>query len=384
MTFSASCGFSLASRCFRLMKRAWVIGVAIAAACPASAAAPERERPFLFGADVSALATHEAHGAVYRRHGAPGDALRILTDEGINCFRLRLFVAPNHEGVVTNDLAYTLALAKRVKAAGAALLLDLHYSDTWADPGKQFKPVAWAGLSFDELEAKTRDYTRATLERFIAEGVAPDYVQLGNEITNGFLWPDGRVEFKEAADKAAWVRLGRLLRAAHAGLADAFPRGARPASILQVENPGERERSLWFCREAIAARVPFDVIGMSYYPEWHGGIGELRGTLQAIAREFHRPVMVVETAYPWTKDEHWIGRPHLDWPLTPAGQARFMRDVLQVVRELPDGLGRGVFVWHPESILADDLTTWFGGSCAWFDRRGEVLPAAGFARASAP
>jgi len=363
--------------------RRWLT-VMFAAAASVAATARPAATPFLIGADVSALATCEAHGAVYRDGGVPGDALRILSARGLNCFRLRLFVAPNHEDMVTNDLAYTLALAKRVKATGAKLLLDLHYSDTWADPAKQFKPAAWAGLPFAELEAKVRDYTRETLARFAAGGVAPDYVQLGNEITNGFLWPDGRVEFQEAADTAAWGRLARLLHAAHEGLAEAFPAGARPASILQVENPGERDRALWFCREAVAARVPFDFIGVSYYPEWHGGLDDLRGTLTAMAREFGRPVMVVETAYPWTEDEHWAGRPHLDWPLTPVGQARFLRDVLQVVRELPDGLGCGVIYWHPESVRIDPAPAWLGGSCAWFDRQGEVLPAAAFGRAAAP
>jgi arabinogalactan endo-1,4-beta-galactosidase len=328
--------------------------------------------------------TFEAHGAVYRDAGERGDALKILAAHGINCFRLRLFVAPNHEDVVTNDLAYTLALAKRVKSTGASLLLDLHYSDTWADPAKQFKPAAWASLSLPDLEAKVRAYTRDTLARFVAEGVTPDYVQLGNEITNGFLWPEGHVDYAERDDHAAWTRLAGLLHSAHAGFADAFPAPARrPVTILQVENPGERERMLWFCREAIAAQVPFDEIGVSYYPEWHGSIDDLRGTLTAMAREFHKPILVVETAYPWTQDEHWLGRPHLDWPLTPAGQAAFLRDVVDVVRELPDGLGCGVVYWHPESVRTEGLHAWLGGSCAWFDRHGDVLPAASFGRRAA-
>lgn len=361
-----------------------LVAVGGALAAPSRASAPSAQRPFLSGADISALVTFEAHGAVYRDAGERGDALKILAAHGINCFRLRLFVAPNHEDVVTNDLAYTLALAKRVKSTGASLLLDLHYSDTWADPAKQFKPAAWASLSLSDLEAKVRAYTRDTLARFVAEGVTPDYVQLGNEITNGFLWPEGHVDYAERDDHAAWTRLAGLLHAAHAGFADAFSAPARrPVTILQVENPGERERMLWFCREAIAADVAFDEIGVSYYPEWHGGLDELRGTLTAMAREFHKLILVVETAYPWTQDEHWLGRPHLDWPLTPAGQAAFLRDVVDVVRELPDGLGCGVVYWHPESVRTEGLHAWLGGSCAWFDRDGEVLPAASFGQRAA-
>ncbi|WP_052300358.1 glycoside hydrolase family 53 protein [Opitutus terrae] len=339
---------------------------------------------FLIGADVSALSTLERHGAVYRDSAGPRDALQILAGEGFNCYRLRLFVAPDGKGIVTNDLAYTLALARRVKAAGATLMLDLHYSDTWADPGKQFKPAAWAALAFDDLEQQVRTYTREVLERFAREGLMPDYVQLGNEITNGMLWPEGRVEFAERTNRAGWEHLGRLLRAAHVGLAEASEGRPKPKSVLHIESPHQRERTLWFCREARAAKVPFDLIGMSYYPEWHGDLETLRGTLVALATEFHQPIIVAETAYPWTSDEHWTGRPNLNWPLTPEGQRQFLRAVLQVVRELPDGLGRGVLYWHPESVLTPGQRIWLGGSCALFDHEGNVLPAARFAVPNQP
>jgi arabinogalactan endo-1,4-beta-galactosidase len=332
---------------------------------------------FLHGADVSALATFEHHGAAYRRGGRRGDALEILRAEGIDCFRLRLFVAPDGRGVVTNDLAYTLALARRVKRSGARLILDLHYSDTWADPGKQFKPKAWSQLAFPALVTAVRDYTHEVMAAFVRAGVAPDYVQLGNEITNGLLWPDGRVEFGKREDTAAWGRLGQLLGAAHAGFAAAFPSGARPKIILQVESPHQLDRAVWFCRQATDAGVPFDWIGVSYYPEWHGGLDGLRTALTTLARDFHKPVLVVETAYPWKPDEHWTGKPNLTWPLSPRGQRDFLHDLVRVVREVPDGLGAGVCYWHPESVPAGNLQVWVGGSCALFDDRGNLLPAAG-------
>ena len=339
---------------------------------------------FLVGADVSALSTFETHGAIYQREGKKADALRILCGEGMNCFRLRLFVAPDHRDAVTNDLEYTLKLAKRVKATGAALLLDIHYSDTWADPAKQFKPAAWKDLPFEELKTQVRNYTCAVLKRFAAEGVKPDYLQLGNEITNGFLWPEGHVEFSQPENHGAWERLGGLLRASHDGMTDAYPEGARPVTILHIESPHQRERALWFCREAVAAGVSFDMIGMSYYPEWHGTVAQLGETLTDLAREFKKPIVVAETAYPWMPDEHWIGCPNMNWPLTPDGQKRFLREVLAVVRALPDGLGRGVIYWHPESVPVSGMPVWLGGSCALFDRKGGVLPAAGFARDAVP
>lgn len=339
-----------------------------------------KEIPFLLGADVSALPVFEQHGISYKRDGKAGDALALFRQAGMNCFRLRLFVNPNHEGVVTNDLDYTLALAKRVKASGAALMLDLHYSDTWADPGKQFKPAAWAQLPFDQLVRQVGDYTRDVLVRFAREGVTPEYIQIGNEITNGLLWPDGRVEFADGdGDPGPWERLARLLRA---GI-DAVPAGpGQPKVILQIENPGKRDKCLWFFRHAQRAGLRFDIIGVSYYPDWHGGIAGLRDTLDVLAAEFQRPVIVAEAAYPWKDDEQWTTRPNMDWPKTPEGQRRFLGEVIAAVRSVPGGLGRGVLYWHPEAVLTPGLSVWAGGSCALFDDQGEMLPGADFGRTS--
>jgi arabinogalactan endo-1,4-beta-galactosidase len=332
---------------------------------------------FAKGADISALAVMEKHGAVYRGEAGAADAIAILRQAGIDCFRLRLFVEPEFRGIVTNDLDYTLALARRVKASGARLMLDLHYSDTWADPAKQFKPAAWEKLRADQLVEAVRDYTRTTLARFFAEGLAPDYLQIGNEITNGMLWPEGRVEFREP-DAAAWARLGALLRAGFDGLdaAVAAAKAERPKTILHIESTGDVARTTWWLRYAQEAGLPFDIVGLSYYPEWHGGIASLGETLVAVATAFKKPVMVVETAYPWKQDSHWDGKKNLDWPLTPEGQKQFLSDVTRAVRKVPDALGAGVCWWHPESVEVDGLRAWLGGSCALFDDTGSLLPAA--------
>lgn len=336
---------------------------------------------FLIGGDVSALPVLEQHGAVYRQDGRRGDALVILRRTGMNCFRLRLFVSPNHEGIVANDLAYTLALARRVKATGAALILDLHYSDTWADPAKQFKPAAWASLPFDQLVAQVGAYTRSVLAQFAREGVTPDIVQIGNEITNGMLWPDGRVEFAHGEELAAWSRLVRLLRA---GIEAVGSGPGRPQVMLHVESTGNVPRTLAFFRHVQTAGLHFDLVGLSYYPEWHGGIADLKATLDAVAETVRKPIVVVETAYPWKPDEHWRGRPHLDWPLTPAGQREFLQAVVAAVRAVPGGLGRGVCYWYPESVVVPGVHSWLGGSCALFDDRGRLLPAAEFGLKSHP
>lgn len=346
-------------------------GFALLAAVTAAFAA----EPFYAGADLSALPIYEQRGAKFSEDGRTEDALQLLRSAGMNGVRLRLFVDPKPEGIVDNSLDYTVALARRVKAAGAAFMLDLHYSDTWADPQKQFKPAAWEQLSFDDLVARVGAYTRAVLARFEREGLRPEFVQIGNEITNGTLWPDGRVSFGAPAeeDAAAWTRLARLLRA---GI-DAVPRGeGQPRIILHIESGGDLAKSLWWFRHARAAGLDYDILGLSYYPDWHGGLANYRRTLAALADEFQKPIMVVEAGYPWRSAKKWTEKQNMDWPLTPEGQAEFLRDVVQAVREIPGGLGRGVWYWHPESLQLPGHYAWEGGTCALFDERGEMLPGA--------
>ena len=336
-------------------------------------------KPFYFGADLSALPIYEQRGAKFTKDGRAGDAMQLMQTEGLNAVRLRLFVNPTPEGIVDNSLDYTVALARRVKAAGLAFLLDLHYSDIWADPQKQFKPAAWDKLPFDELVARVGDYTREVLARFEREGLRPDLVQIGNEITNGTLWPDGRVKFGAPAveDAAAWGRLARILRA---GI-EAVPTGpGQPRVMLQIESGGDLAKSLWWFRHVRDAGLRYDIMGLSYYPDWHGDIATYRRTLAALAEEFRKPIMVVEAGYPWQPTKKWTEKSNMDWPLTPAGQAQFLADVVQAVRDIPRGLGRGVWYWHPESIQLPGHYAWEGGSCALFDDRGEMLPGASFGR----
>lgn len=333
------------------------------------------------GGDLSALGTLEQWGAVYRADGKPIDALIFFRQQGANCFRLRLFVNPTGEGVVTNSLPYTIAMAKRVKASGAQLLLDIHYSDTWADPANQTKPTAWSQLPFDQLVSTVKAYTQDVLVRFQKEDVSPDFVQLGNEITNGMLWPDGRIEYEKPKVDESWNHLSQLLKAAHEGLDAAYESaGPRPKVILHIESTADTARSVLFFQNAVTHGVLFDVAAFSYYPEWHGGIRQLRTTLSEVATTFHKPVLVVETAYPWKDDIHWKNCPNMDWPISPAGQEAFLRAVSGVVREVPQGLGLGVVYWYPESVLVENHHIWLGGSCALFAKSGEALPAITFAR----
>lgn len=172
-----------------------LIGTLLLMAVVSPAAAAPGTGAFLMGGDVSLLPSLESAGIVYRDDAGPADLLQIMARHGCNTFRVRLFVDPDGRGAVVQDLAYVIGLGRRIKQAGAVLLLDIHYSDTWADPGHQDTPEAWRGLSLPRLGARVEAYTADVMERMKVAGCLPDIVQLGNEVTAGFLGPrDGSRE----------------------------------------------------------------------------------------------------------------------------------------------------------------------------------------------
>jgi len=341
------------------------------------AAAKAGDLPFLAGGDISLAAKIEEHGGVYRDGGAPRDLLEIFRCRGATCMRLRLFHTPNGVGAVCNDLAYTIRLGKRIKDAGFLLLLDFHYSDTWADPSHQPKPAAWKDLPMDNLERAVFEYTRDSIKAMAAGGARPDIVQVGNEITPGMLWPDGKPD----KTPESWVRLGRLIKAGLRGVREAAGSGPPIRTMLHADTGGRRAATQWFFDHVKEQGAEFDLIGLSYYPVWHGTLDNLRENLVATAARYGKPIVVVETAYPWTagdpKWDKWQGPDNKvrdKYPLTPEGQRQFLADLVKTVRETPDGLGCGILWWAPEWIAVKGFDG-HGASLALFDRDGNALPA---------
>ena len=318
-----------------------------------------RAQTYAIGADVSFLARCEQDGVVFKENGQPKDVLAILREHHYNWVRLRLFhdpaASPDH---LPNDLPYTLALARRAHDLGFHVLLDLHYSDTWADPGKQFTPAAWSKLKHKQLVQQVYIYTRDTLAAFAKQGLTPDMVQVGNEITNGMLWPDGKLPDN-------WDNFADLVKAGIRGVQDGSGAGPHPRIMIHIDRSGDYDAAVWFFDNLIAHHVRFDVIGLSYYPFWHGNIAKLRGNLHDLALRYHLPIIVVETAANWTPS----GAPakKFDFPETPEGQLEFLRAVDAAVRAIPDGLGQGVFWWEP---AAEGSLRGRG----FFDHNGNVLP----------
>jgi len=205
------------------------IGAATAAQTPIA-------RPEIIGADVSFLRQMEQSGVVFKDGETPKFGLQILRDHGYNWVRLRLFCDPD---TLPNNLAYTLATAKDAKALGFKLLLDLHYADDWAAPAHQPTPKAWKTLTHSELQAAVFAYTRDTIHAFRAAGVMPEMVQVGNEVTSGFLWPDGRLPDH-------WDRFAGLISAGIQGIDAGRGDAPRPKIMIHIDQGGNQETTQWF------------------------------------------------------------------------------------------------------------------------------------------
>lgn len=231
------------------------------------------------------------------------------------------------------------------------VLLDLHCSDFWADPGKQVVPAAWAGQDLAQLAGTVRRYTRDVLGRFSDAGAPVDMVQVGNEVTNGMLWPLGRIPGPAPEDVDDFVT---LLAAGLAGVADARMSGAPPRTMVHVDRGGDLAGTRSFYDRVLDRGVRYDVIGQSYYPFWHGSLTDLETNLVDSAGRYDKDVVVVETSYPWTLDsadaeDDLISEPgqlpDLErWPPTPQAYFEALRGVFPRV---PGGRGLGFIVWEP-------------------------------------
>lgn len=284
----------------------------------------------ILGADISYLPELEVQGIQFSANGTTKDAIEILKNHGFNYIRLRLFNNPERDsgyspGKGFCNLQQTLAMAKRVKAAGMGLLLDFHYSDYWADPGKQYKPAAWQGMAFADMKQALYQFTLQAMEALKAQGTLPDMVQVGNEINHGIVWPEGSIAHPDS--------LAQLLRAGTAAVKKVAP---NTIMMLHVALGGQNHESVFFIDHMLKRGVHFDIIGQSYYPRWHGTPTDLRDNLNDLIRRYQKDVVVVE--YSALKEK-----------------------VNEIVFNLPDNRGKGSFIWEP-------LSTWE----AVFDKNGKA------------
>lgn len=343
--------------------------------------------PMILGADVSYIEELEANGAIFKENGMADDLFAILARNGINTIRLRIWHTP---AAGWYDLESTIALAKRTRAAGMDLLLDFHFSDTWADPGRQTKPAAWTGLPFEILRDSLYAYTYDVMAAMKAEDVLPAYVQVGNETSQGMLWDEGRVggAFNSATQ---WSQLRTLFSDAIRAIRDVAATETVQI-ILHTDRGGDVGGATWFFDNITSTgTVDFDMIGLSYYPWWHGTMEAMEQTVNTVAAKYEKPVLLAETAYPWTlqwydNTNNLVGLPeHLlpGYERLPDAQYTFLKDVLSVVRRIPEGRGAGISYWAPEFMAVPGVgSVW--ENVALFDNTGELLPAiAAFAEETA-
>jgi len=325
----------------------WLMFLALALVVPGGLRAQSN---FIAGADLSLLAYFETNGIAYKDNGQAGDAIQILKNHGINCIRLRLFTSSDAQAQTNlynyiNNLTYTVPLAVRVKNAGLQFMLDFHYSDTWADPGHQTTPVAWRGLTFAQLLPQMRSYNSNAIATFAAAGAMPDYVQIGNEITSGMLWTNGQLTGMWGSSNPSWIRLGQLMTNAVQGIRDAVTAAGvpMPKIVVHIDRGGDWNTTRSYFDNLNAQGVPYDIIGESYYPFYHGPYTNLANCVTNAAKRYGKPIFIAETDFPYIFSTNLWGI-----PATTNGQVQFVITLAQIVKGAPNNLGAGIFWWGAE------------------------------------
>lgn len=277
------------------------------------------------GADFSLLPEVRESGQVYyNASGVQEDMLTTFKNAGGNTVRLRLWVDPE---TPTSGFQSVKELAEEIKTSGLKLILSVHYSDTWADPSQQTKPAAWNSLSFDQLKTEVYDYTK-----LIADEIRPDYIQIGNEINNGFLWPEGEITNSD-----------QFLSLLKQGIAGARASESHPKIIIHYA--GYNNAVAFYTQ---LGDLDYDIIGISYYPLWHGkSIPVLKQKLTELSQTFNKKILIAETSYPFTLE--WNDQTNnvvgLESQLIPgieasvAGQKEFLNQIKTVSKQIPNGIG---------------------------------------------
>ncbi|MDE6283694.1 MAG: arabinogalactan endo-1,4-beta-galactosidase [Muribaculaceae bacterium] len=349
------------------MKHRLLLTLAVALAAISSLAASTRYA----GADISLLPEYEEAGALYLDYnGAPiqGSALDYFVSQGLEMMRIRLFVNPaNYNGPdkdpnACQSLDYIIPICKRIKDAGVPLMLDFHYSDTWADPAKQWTPTDWVGLNDEQLYQKIYDYTRETLETLAAEGVKPDFIQTGNEISYGMLWgawnaPASSLKKCYSNSDANWPRFIKLLKQAGKACREVCPDAAIVLHTERVPNiPVLRN----FYNRMREGEVDYDIIGLSYYPYFHGPLSNLKAALDNMVANFpDKQIMLVEAGYPYKWEVPGTTYDYSSvYPYSDAGQHAFTAALVDMAKSYAN-VTAIIWWWAEYNAYRTNLSGWY-------------------------
>lgn len=322
------------------------------------------------GGDISLLPDYEAAGVQYRDRSGKiiPDLLSWLKEQGMNAMRVRLFVNPeaytgsDKDPNAKQSLEYITPLCKRIKDTGLDLMLDFHYSDTWADPAKQWTPKAWENLSDEQLYEKIYEYTKASLQHLVDAGATPDFIQTGNEISYGMLWgkntdPESSLKKTFMGNNANWDRFGKLLRQAIKACHEVCPDAK---IVIHTERVAQHAVLSYFYDKMNQLDVDYDIIGLSYYPYFHGNLDVLKKALSELEKKFSgKEIMIVETGYPYKWEvpgtTHDVSK---DYAYTEAGQDKFVADLVKTLHEYSDV--DGLFWWWLEyNAYGAGLSNWY-------------------------
>lgn len=344
---------------------------------------------FIKGADVSIMPELERNGTKFYDNGIEQDGLTILKNHGVNWIRVRIWnnpyvVGPEGVGGGNTDEAKAIEMAKRAKALGMKVLVDFHYSDFWVDPGQQKKPDAWKNDSGDKLVDDVYAYTAKVMQDFNAQGVTPDMVQVGNELNNGMLWPEAQLT---EDNPNGYKFLAKLLNAGLQAVHD-NDKDNKVKTMIHLAGVDVNLYHTFFDNLIVKNKVnDFDIIGMSFYPFWHGTMDDLKNTMNDVSAKYNKGVIAVETAFGYTLEDADFEKNNFGtneekvsgYKATVQGQATGLRDVMATVASVNDNRGLGIFYWAPDWVI-NEKVGWKsnGGGNGWdnltlFDTKGNAL-----------
>ena len=321
---------------------------------------------FIMGMDASCVPALERGGVKYYDHaGTEKDVYQILSENGINYIRIRVWNDPfdangNGYGGGNCDIENAVVIGKRATEYGMKLLVDFHYSDFWADPGKQMTPKAWKGMDIDEKSEALYQYTKDSLQKLVDAGVDIGMVQIGNE-TNGVMCGEN------SSALGGWKKIMQLISAGSKAVREVCPDALVAVHFTNPENAGSYDS---YAKNLDYYQVDYDVFASSYYPYWHGTLENLSQVLSKIAETYGKKVMVAETSYAYTAEDTDFsgntigegGSDVKDYPFTQQGQANLVRNVIDAVANMPNGIG--VFYWEGTWIAAGGKS-WEENSALW-------------------
>jgi arabinogalactan endo-1,4-beta-galactosidase len=343
------------------------------------------------GGDISMLKKFLDEGAIYNdKDGNVVQPLAFFKEQGWNAMRVRLFVDPANasssdrkEGAI-QDLEYVKAMGKDIKAAGLKFMLDFHYSDTWTDPGQHSTPASFRVLPalYEEL---LYSYTKQCLKELNEVGATPDFIQTGNEITYGMLWPTGHIwPAGGGQDGGTWENFTRYLTEAIRACKEMCP----DAQIVIHTEMSKAQNVIDFYQQlSNYPNVSYDIIGLSYYPDFHNGLNVLNSTLTTLESSYpNKNIMIVETGYGF---EWPISGAKYDfsdiWPITEEGQRKYTADLIATLNSHPHV--NGLFWWYPEYTLnnivfkngtedwSKDFTSGYWNAALFHYKTGKALAA---------